>query len=232
MHRYQFAPGPEDDFPFNVRPRKNTALPTMLSIETSFTLDDTNLQELCELEPFVALVVQITELRPILILLLRAVRQVRLHSCSSTTWSFVENSNFVLSILTDRFGSLRDDNAPCSVDLNVEERKVLKDCVGQVVNLGHGDVAVEVAFKGILDGEEVEINSYEVDTISYIFGGYGKTAYVPVSKTSSVFYLGRISSGTTDFSVLRNFMKHCKYFPTFEKMDFCTKYTNVINDDD
>ena len=97
------------------------------------------------------------------------------------------------------------------------ELEVLKESVGQVVNLGLGDVAMEVAFIEEEDGE------YRTRIISFIFGGYSRSTYTSDNQNDSVFYLGRIVSGPTDFSFIQHFVPG-NLLPVRAGLCFSTKY--------
>ena len=169
---------------------------------------------------------QVAELHPVLAHLVKKVEFPKLQDMSTATWSFVENPDSILSTLKVRFDRRppwRVTPGSCLLD---EQQKVLKECVGQGVNLGFGDVAMEVEYS-----ENEEPNGHYLDSISLIIGGYANTTHVSVNLASSVFYLGRIVRGQVDFSFLRRFVTPGNFLPTVESMIFFSKFSEC-NDDD
>ena len=233
MYQHQFAPATVDELQFISRPRKKTAAPTLLAISTIFFDGGDGLKRICEYDCFVDSTIQIAELHPALMRLVKNLNSSRLRYLTSATWSFVKDS--VLSTLTVRFGKdfrrftddSDDDSSRWDVYVENEQEQLLKESVGQVVSLGFGDVAMEMAYSGheAEDADDEETTMYySLDSFSLIFGGYSKSTYASVNKSNSVFYLGHVTGGTADFSFLRRFVKPGKFFPALERMRFFTKY--------
>ena len=132
------------------------------------------------------------------------------------TWSCAENSGSLFSTLTAHVGNAFEDMYWTHFGkIGDAALKVLKESKGQTVDLGLGDVAMEVQFS-----ESETKDSHRTETISLIFGGYSGSTYSSGHGNSSVFHLGRIVSGPTDFSFLRHFVKLDKLLPVSEEWWF------------
>ena len=235
MSQHHFVPVAEEQLSFDSQPRKSAAEPTVLAIDTNFLDDGSHLSRICQPEPFADFTIQIAELHPALMRLVRKLDIPRCEDISAATWSIVKNS--LLTTFTVRFGRSFSPEAAakCTVDLEDEQRQLLRKSVGKAVNLGFGDVAMEVAHSqhvSVNEDDEEQVHGFRVDSISLIFGGYTKTTYASDAKSNSVFFFGRIISGNTDFSFLRHFIQPAIPLPVFERMCFFTKYDEDDDDDD
>ena len=131
------------------------------------------------------------------------------------TWSCAENSGSLFNVLTAYVDVNFRDISGYEFNIGDGALKVLKESNGQTVDLGLGEVAMEVQFT-----ESETKDSHQTEIIRLIFGGYSKSTYSPGDKDSSVFHLGRIVSGPTDFSFLRHFVKLGKLLPVEEEWLF------------
>ena len=167
------------------------------------------------MEPFAKLTMQMAELHPDLLEHLKQFEGV----CLDATLSCAENSGSLFSTLTAHVGdSVRDLYYYVAFGNMADGAlRVLKESKGQTVDLGLGDVAMEVQFS-----ESETKDSHRTETISLIFGGYSGSTYSSGHGNSSVFHLGRIVSGPTDFSFLRHFVKLDKLLPVGEEFWFAT----------
>ena len=230
MYRHQFVPVVEGEFPFISRPRKKTATPMLLAVVTAFFHGKSHLSSICDSVPFANVTVEIGELHPLLMRFVESLLVPRLNNVSAASWSCIENST--LTTFTVRFNHTNDAGCRCVIDLDHGNRQeLLKEMAGQVVDLEFGDVAMEVMYEDriqLTGGKKI----CRINSLSLIFGGYASSTYASVDKTSSVFYLGRIVRGTTDFSFLRHFTKPGKLFPTFECLGISTKFAKKTEDGD
>ena len=218
VYRHQFVPVAEENFQFISRARKSTPPPTFLTIGLMCFKDRTVARHFVDFYPFAIFTIQMAELDPVLMKYLPPLGQPKKWSC---TWSCTDYPSSPFSILTahldETFDVERGKALDCTCTYQVVDR--LKESVGQTVNLGLGDVAVEVAFT-----ESLNINPvHRVDTVSLIFGGYFRSTYTSVNETRSVFHLGRIVFGHTDFSFIRHFVEPNRLLPVEAKLCVCAK---------
>ena len=230
MYRHQLAPVAGEKSPFVSQRRKYSAAPTLLTMSTKIFEGNPKLADICKFAPITDFTIQIADLDLPLMRLARELNAPRSRALSTATWSPIENS--ILTTFTVRFGEKFTSKSGdrCNVLLDEEQKRQLDERVGQVVNLGFGDVAMEVAYS---EYKKWEVSKgFRLDSLSLIFGGYSNSSYTPAVKTNSVFYLGRIVSGTTDFSVLRRFVEPGKFFPVYEQMLISIKFAAPNDNDD
>ena len=204
----------------------------MLTIGTNFLEGNPNFARICKSAPIASFAIQVADLCPGLIGLVQKLDIPRSKEISTATWSPIKNS--ILTTFTVRFDRAFTDKSgdECNVYLEDEQKQLLAESAGQVVNLGFGDVAMEVAYS---EHKNDKIwrrsHGFRLDSLCLIFGGYSTSAYTSAVTTNSVFYLGHVVNGTTDFSFLRRFIEPGNFFPTRERMLISTKFSSSYDND-
>ena len=221
VYRHQFAPVPEEKFRFLSRRRESTSPPTMLRVNLGVLEGRLHL-DTDKFYPFAMFTIQMTELHSVLMDYVYGFSTSILETRLTATWSRADNSNSKFSKFTARIGdALLKEYSSGSVIFEFQDEHVelLEAYTGQVVSLGLGDVAMEVAYTERGRGEE---KFYRTETISLIFGGYSRSTYTSPNQNNSVFYLGHIVRGPTDFSFLHHVVRRNKLLPVEAGLWFST----------